>query len=59
MNENSVYEVNDIKHLLNVGRNSAYNYIKEVYKTQNPFKVIKIGRVYRIPKTSFDEWFYN
>ena len=48
-----------IKHLLNVGRNSAYNYIKEVYKTQNPFKVIKIGRVYRIPKTSFDEWFYN
>ena len=29
---------------------------EEVYVKQKPFKVIKIGNIYRIPKSSFDHW---
>lgn len=51
-----VYEVDEIREILGVGRTKMYDYIKEVYKTQTPFKVIRIGNVYRIPKASFDKW---
>lgn len=51
-----VYDVNDIKVILGVGRNSAYSFLEEVYKNQKPFKVYKVGRLYRVPKISFDAW---
>lgn len=54
--EKRVYEVEDIQEILNIGRTKVYAFIQEVYKTQKPFKVIKIGNVYRIPKVSFDRW---
>ena len=50
------YDVNDIKVILGVGRNSAYSFLEETYKNQEPFKVYKVGRLYRVPKTSFDAW---
>lgn len=55
-NEKRVYEVEDIQEILNIGRTKAYAFIQEVYKKQKPFKVIKIGNIYRIPKNSFDRW---
>lgn len=55
-NEKRVYEVEDIQEILNIGRTKAYDFIQEVYKEQKPFKVIKIGNIYRIPKISFDRW---
>ena len=33
-----------------------YELVKEAYKTQQPFKVIKLGKLYRIPKKPFDDW---
>ena len=54
--EKRVYEVEDIQEILNIGRTKVYAFIQETYKTQKPFKVIKIGNVYRIPKVSFDRW---
>ena len=42
--------------ILNIGRTKAYAFIQEVYTKQEPFKVIKIGNIYRIPKISFDRW---
>ena len=54
--EKRVYEVEDIQEILNIGRTKVYAFIQETYKTQKPFKVIKIGNVYRIPKDSFDRW---
>lgn len=55
-NEKRVYEVEDIQEILKIGRTKAYSFIQEVYKNQKPFKVIKIGNIYRIPKASFDYW---
>jgi len=54
--EKRVYEVEDVQEILNIGRTKAYAFIQEVYVKQKPFKVIKIGNIYRIPKASFDRW---
>ena len=48
------YRVDDIMHILDIGRNSAYNLVKE-----NHFKVIRIGTAIRISRKSFDEWLEN
>ena len=46
------YRVEDIMQILDIGRNSAYNLVKE-----NHFKVVSIGTAIRISRKSFDEWF--
>ncbi|MCD8326538.1 MAG: helix-turn-helix domain-containing protein [Lachnospiraceae bacterium] len=51
-----LYDVEDVQRILQVGRTTAYQFVREAYKNQKPFKVIKIGRVYRIPRQKFDEW---
>lgn len=51
-----VYEVEDVQKILGISRTSVYEFIKETYKNQKPFKVLKIGNLYRIPKSSFDKW---
>ncbi len=56
MNEQLVYDVVDVQKILGLGRTKAYEYIQEVYKNKTPFKVVKIGRIYKISKKSFDCW---
>ena len=51
-----VYDADDIQKLLGIGRSKAYSFLDEVYEKQKPFRVIKIGRLYRIPKETFDKW---
>ena len=54
--EKKVYEVRDIQDILGISRNGAYEFVRKAYDTGKPFRVIKIGGNYRIPKTSFDTW---
>lgn len=54
--EKMVYSVEDIQMMLALGRNSTYAFLDKVYKEQRPFKVLKIGKIIRVPKTSFDDW---
>ena len=49
-----VYDAEDIQKLLGIGRTKAYEFLDEVYKKQEPFRVIKIGKVYRIPCKPFE-----
>lgn len=51
-----VYEVSDVQKILGLGRSKTYSFLEEVYKNQNPFNVIKIGKLYKIPKKGFDAW---
>lgn len=51
-----VYDADDIRRLLGIGRTKVYEFLEKVYKDQEPFRVIKIGRIYRVPKDSFDKW---
>lgn len=49
--EPRTYTVEDIAAMLNIGRTSAYQLVKEGH-----FKIVRIGNAIRISKKSFDEW---
>ena len=54
--EKKVYDAEDIQKLLGIGRSKAYAFLDEAYENQKPFRVIKIGKLYRVPKEAFDKW---
>lgn len=54
--EKKVYDAEDIQKLLGIGRSKAYTFLDEVYENPKPFRVVKIGRLYRVPKEAFDKW---
>ena len=49
-----VMEVKDIQQFLKISRNTAYDLIK-----RKEFPTLKIGRLLRIRRNSFLEWFDN
>ncbi len=55
-NDKQVYLAQDIQNILRLGRSRCYTYLEKVYEEQKPFRVIKIGKLFRIPKQSFDNW---
>lgn len=55
--EQQVYLADDIRKLLGIGHSRVYTFLEEVYEDENPpFKVLKIGKLFRVPKKSFDAW---
>ncbi len=55
--DQQVYLATDIQRMLGIGKSKAYTFLEEVYKQKNPpFKVVKIGKLFRVPKRGFDEW---
>lgn len=57
--ETEILSVEDIQEVLQVGKNSAYDLVKKAYENKSPFPVIKIGRLYRVPKQKFMDWIRN
>ena len=55
-NIKKVYEVSDIQKMLGLGRSKTYEFLDEVYRNRKPFNVIKIGKLYKVPKDGFDNW---
>ena len=51
-----VYDAEDIQQILGLGRSKTYEFLCEVSKKQEPFRVIKIGKLYRVPMEPFDNW---
>lgn len=51
-----VYEAEDIQTILKIGKNKVYDFLDDVYSNTHFFRVIKIGKLYRVPKNSFDQW---
>jgi excisionase family DNA binding protein len=53
MDENmkSILTVEDIAHILKIGKSKAYNLLKS-----EGFPVIKIGRQLRVSSTAFQDW---
>ena len=47
------YDVVDIQEMLGLGRSTTYNWIHAIFKVQQPFKVVKVGKLYKIPKKIF------
>lgn len=55
-NEKRVYNASEIQKILGLGRNALYKFLEETYKNQKPFRILKFGKLYRIPKEGFDKW---
>lgn len=53
--EATVYTPEQIGELLHLKRSATYQFLSKAYKEQ-PFKVLRIGSQYRIPKKAFDDW---
>ena len=51
-----VYEPETIRKILGLGKNAVYDFLEDVYLNTHIFKVIKIGKLYKIPVKSFDAW---
>ncbi|MBQ2879367.1 MAG: helix-turn-helix domain-containing protein [Anaerotignum sp.] len=51
-----VYSADDIQKILGLGRSMTYTFLEKVLCEQKPFKVLKVGKLYRVPKKGFDEW---
>ena len=57
MNVQQVYLASDIQKILGIGKSSSYTFLEGVYKQKNPpFRVLKIGKLFRVPKQGFDDW---
>ena len=54
--DTKVYLASDIQKALSLVRSKTYEFLEEVYKKQEPFRVIKVGKLVRVPQQSFDEW---
>ena len=55
--DQQVYLAADIQRMLGIGKSKSYRFLEEVYKQKNPpFKVLKIGKLFRVPKRGFDDW---
>ena len=55
--DQQVYLAADIQRMLGIGKSKAYTFLEDVYNQKNPpFKVLKIGKLFRVPKRGFDEW---
>ena len=59
INESAVYQARYIQEKLCLSKTKTYDYLKQVYNTQSPFRVIRIGSTFRIPKKEFNEWLYG
>ena len=56
--ETMVYLASDIQKALGLGKSKTYLFLDEVYRQREnpPFRVIKVGKLFRVPKKSFDDW---
>ena len=54
--EKTVYNAEDIQIILGIGKNKVYDFLEDVYLNTHFFKVIKIGKLYKVPIKSFDSW---
>lgn len=51
-----VFTAKDIQEILGVCNKTAYELIRQAQSNENMFKVIKIGRLYKVPAKSFLDW---
>lgn len=57
--ETAVYSADHVRTVLALGKTKTYDFLQQVYETQSPFRVIKVGKLFRIPKQPFDNWLFG
>lgn len=51
-----VFTAKDIQEILGICNKTAYELIRQAHTRGDMFKVIKIGRLYKVPANSFLNW---
>lgn len=51
-----VFTAKDLQEILGICNKTAYELIRQAHTRGDMFKVIKIGRLYKIPSKSFLDW---
>lgn len=51
-----VFTAKDLQEILGVCEKTSYDLIRQALTRGDMFKVIKIGRLYKIPSKSFLDW---
>lgn len=54
--EKIFYTAIEVQKILELSRSRVYIFLDEVYRRGDPFKIIKVGKLYRVQKKSFDNW---
>jgi len=54
--ESLFYTAEQVMKKLELKESGGYTYLEQTMATGKPFAVIRIGKLYRIPKESFDAW---
>ena len=50
------YSAEEVIDMLGLGKTKGYAYLDKVMAAGKPFAVIRVDKLFRIPKESFDSW---
>ena len=50
------YSAEEVIDMLGLGKTKGYDYLDKVMAAGKPFAVIRVDKLFRIPKESFDSW---
>lgn len=50
------YSAEEVIDMLGLGKTKGYTYLDKVMAAGKPFAVIRVDKLFRIPKESFDSW---
>ena len=53
------YSAEEVIDMLGLGKTNGYAYLDKVMAVGKPFAVIRVDKLYRVPKESFDSWIRN
>jgi len=56
VSQSAFYTASEVATMLGMGRSKCYSYLDKVMAVGKPFTVIRIDKLYKIPKASFDAW---
>lgn len=51
-----VYTAEEIAEMLNIGRTKSYELLNRAADTCEPFVVLRVDKLLRVPKDSFEAW---
>lgn len=50
------YSANQVFSMVGIQKTKGYTWLEQIRQAGEPFKVIRIDKLYKIPRKSFDSW---
>ena len=55
-NAQRTYRISDIHEIMGISMHKTRDWIKQVYYNGEPFRVLRVGTLWLLPKMEFDDW---